>query len=528
MKARILFNLLLVAIICPVIAHTQSACTKTIFTSSTDLTQRQFPKSDIAVIKDISYAKPDLINGAPDVSFKDECSATDLCSKNSEALRYDMYYPTSHDYNSCPLPVMIMFHPGGFSDCSNKNNNYMQTYCIEFARRGFVAINLEYRRGVNEDESQPDRKYSTANQMLAIYRAVQDLRGAVRSVIARQLDNSFPNIRIDSSSIFIGGAGTTVMSAAFYTQQMFNDLLPGVKESLGKLDEKYYYGGIAIPFKVRGVMNIWGGIFTTVDRSFADYFIENQENIAPLISFHGALDDLIPVEQGFVYILDSPYNSETLCLDAPFRIKNKNGNQPDFIYVGSKSIYEFFDNILKVPSEVYIDCNMDHRLTYSTGFGTGITDPDSIQNYMVSRTVTFFQAVVAGKAKTLKDSRFIDCANYRKADNWADDNNNCKESDSCPSFGGGKKSDPFWEIPKSTSSLEYVARLINGSYQIQLKKAGNATVEVFDGNGQLLQRLNSGNGQFSINLKSIHQDLVIIKISQNGLSKSEKIMMLPQ
>lgn len=211
-----------------------------------------------------------------------------------------------------------------------------------------------------------------------------------------------------------------------------------------------------------------------------------------------------------------------------FRIKNNNGNQPDYLYIGSKTIYEFFDNILKVPSELYVACNMDHRLTYSTGFGTGISDPDSIQNYIVARAVTFFQAVVADKAKTLKDSRFIDCGNYRKANNWLDANDNCKESDRCPSFGGGGKPERFWEFPKTTVSLQYTSKFVQGSFYIQLNQPGEALVEVFHSNGQLLKSVRGTSGQFIIDFPNGRNDLLIVRISQNGLSKTEKIMKLPQ
>jgi hypothetical protein len=500
----------------------QAACNKTIFTASTDVTQRLYTEAELKVKNDVSYAKPDIGNIAPDVDFEGECSATNVCRRNGASLVYDMFYPKNHDYKNCPLPVMIMFHPGGFSDCSDKNNDYMRTYCREFARRGFVAINLEYRRGVNEDENQPDRRYSTANQMLAIYRAVQDLRGAVRSIVARQLDNSFSDVKIDPQNIFIGGAGTTVMSAAFYNQKMFNDLLPGVEKSLGKLDEKFYYGGIAIPFKVKGVMNLWGGIFSSVDRSFADYFLENKDSLPPLISFHGALDDLIPIEQAPVYILDSPFNKETFCLDAPFTIKNRNGSLPDFFYIGSKTIYEVFTNILKVPTELYVDCNMDHRLTYSTGFGTGQTNPDSIQNYIVARSATFFQAVVNNKTDKLKDSKFIDCANYRKANNWNDDNDDCKESDKCESFGGGDK---FFKtkFPAEISKL-YDASYLQGNLVVKMHQNGPTMIEIFNEKGELLKTRMMGNIEFKIDLTSLDKGLYFIRISQNGRSGTEKII----
>ncbi len=504
-------------------AKSQNACSKTIFNPNADFTNRMFSESEIKAKFNISYRKKGNEAVAPDIQYQDDCGSSLTCSTTGADLRYDMYYPGSHNYSGCPLPVVILFHPGGFSDCSSKGTDYYKTYCVEFARRGFVAINLEYRRGVDIDETQSDRKFSSASQLLAIYRAVQDLRGAIRSVIAREYDNSFPEINIDVKNIFIGGAGTTVLNTAYYTQEMFNEIAPGVQTSLGKLDEDYYYGSKSIPVDVKAVMNLWGGVFVPFDKSFARYFYENKKNIAPLISFHGALDGLIPLEEAPIYILDSPFNYQSYRVSSPFRLLNKNGDDADLLYVGSKRLYEFFKDNLDISTELYVDCKMDHKISRSSGFGTGVTNVDSVQNYIVGRSTIFFQSVVNKFAKNLKDSKFIDCENYRNGSSISDNNDNCKALDKCENIK--ETSSKFWEQKTVTEKqILCTTSFINKKLLINLKTAGLATLEVYTHSGQLVKNVKSETSLVTIDFNGMKSGVYMIRIVQNGNVQVEKIL----
>lgn len=503
--------------------NSQNACLKTIFNPDADFTNRMYSESEIKARFNISYRKKGNEPVAPDIQYKDDCGSSLTCSTTGADLRYDMYYPESHNYNGCPLPVVILFHPGGFSDCSSKGTDYYKTYCVEFARRGFVAINLEYRRGVDVDETQSDRKFSTASQLLAIYRAVQDLRGAIRSVIAREYDNSFPDIKVDVKNIFIGGAGTTVLNTAYYTQEMFNELVPGLQASLGKLDEDYYYGSKSIPVDVKAVMNLWGGVFVPFDKSFAKYFYENKKNIAPLISFHGALDGLIPIEEAPVYFLDSPFNYQSYCVKKSFQLVNNNGDDADLLYVGSKRLYEFFKDNLDISTELYVDCKMDHKISRNSGFGTGVTNVDSVQNYIVGRSATFFQSVVNKFAKNLKQSKFIDCENYRKGSSIQDSNNNCKQLDKCENLK--ETNSKFWEYKAiKEKQIIFTSSFTNKTLSLHMKNVGVANAEIYTHNGQLLQKLTSENSLITIDFNGLKSGVYMIRVVQNGNMQTEKIL----
>ena len=105
-------------------ANAQNACSNTIFNPKADLTERTFLESDIKYKLNISYRKKGNLPVAPDVQFQNDCGTSITCNTSGADLRYDMYYPQSHNYNQCPLPVFILCHSGGFSDCSSKGTDY--------------------------------------------------------------------------------------------------------------------------------------------------------------------------------------------------------------------------------------------------------------------------------------------------------------------------------------------------------------------------------------------------------------------
>ncbi len=102
----------------------------------------------------VNYAKPntqildvryvnDFVSGGGSNHY---CNTVTDCTDGSASLIYQVYYPNTAYSETKKLPAVILFHAGGFSDCTNFNTTEMQTYCTEFAKRGFVAFNVEYRR----------------------------------------------------------------------------------------------------------------------------------------------------------------------------------------------------------------------------------------------------------------------------------------------------------------------------------------------------------------------------------------------
>ena len=379
-----------------------------------------------------------------------------LCGNDhNSVLYYDVYYPNNsvysiEDYENCPLPCIIFFHGGSVSDCSNLHGSL--NIAIEWARRGFVVFNVEYRRGRLFDP----RGYYSVQFVLAFYRAFQDGRGAVRSIIKRQNnettgDNWQDNYRINANAIFLAGAsaGSAIaMNVAYYTSQtMLDAIMPGVSNSsvLGPVDANYYYGGTGMEYhtKIKGVLNMWGNVFVPWSFRFniPDYFTNYVQNtyLQPLISFHGKLDGVatwnaIPVDLSHNSFEGINYNSETHCLlaDPGSYSVDINANTNDLLAVGSNQLYEML-NELNIFTEFYLDCEMGHSLSNpgSRYFGLSPGSAESDANlYIMKRSATFFQAILTNSTSQPSVNKFTECENFSFGCN-NDSNDGWSNEDDC-------------------------------------------------------------------------------------------------
>src|SRR3954471_788244 len=148
-------------------------------------------------ILDVNYINDSLSGGGS----SRPCSTTNDCTDGSSNLIYEVYYPNMQYSDTRKLPAFIFFHDGGFTDCINFHSAPTVTYCTEFAKRGFVVFNVEYRRGKVEDIN---TKYTSASRWLALYRSIQDVRGAIRTIVSRESNKVTP-YRINVRHIFLGG-----------------------------------------------------------------------------------------------------------------------------------------------------------------------------------------------------------------------------------------------------------------------------------------------------------------------------------
>src|SRR4030095_5589109 len=164
-------------------------------TTSGQICDNDFTTNDtnsISIDSNIVYSNP---NNPPK-----EWNCTDT------VLTYDVYYPSNYNFTNKKLPAIFMIHGGGFKDGTTKKRSAQ--YCAEFAMRNFIAINIEYRTGLKDGES-----CFSATRMFAVYRAIQDVRGAIRKVVADEKSSSPPNYRIDLDALFIGGMSAGAITA---------------------------------------------------------------------------------------------------------------------------------------------------------------------------------------------------------------------------------------------------------------------------------------------------------------------------
>jgi hypothetical protein len=207
----------------------------------------------------------------------------------------------------------------------------MDSMCKHFARRGFIAMNIEYRRGRVLDTV--DTKFTTIQHEISVYKGGQDMRGACRSAIKLQRFHTALNLpfQIDTTKIFLGGnsAGALMsMLTAYYRDQAMIDTAfpvapgsPKFKDVLGPINADFYYGDTTIEYrsKIKGVFAMWGGmpIPVSFENNKAAFFGNGASSTdnAPMIGFHGALDPIFPIQarnNRFIFHRRLKYTNQTI------------------------------------------------------------------------------------------------------------------------------------------------------------------------------------------------------------------------
>lgn len=423
---------------------------------SVDLRDSVFEIDSLTGSKVITYSKAN--STFSDISYppnrKPTCgvSATQIvCTNDTSVLKYAAWYPKKR---GCARGCIILIHGGSFSDCSDYLTLQIKFMCREFAKRGFVSISPEYRRGNIEDTNSTTAKhYYSAQSLIAVYRGLQDMNGLVRSLIAaaRIYNPLTDSLHIDTNYIFLGGlsAGSVLAEEVAYDQSQgkVDSLFPGLHARLGSIHANYYKGDttIEIASKIKGVLNCWGPLYVT--RQFAGnpaLFFKGDVNIAPQISFEGKLDTVFNYLSENIFFsplrtMGYNFNSESHCLDSggTYTLHPDINGNPDLIELGARGIYNMFKGA-HIPCENYTDCSMHHGLDdtdgaahYHSDFGTGDTTAAQTNLYIVQRTVIYFQAIVNNLAKKLDASGFTDCENFRYGCDTTDNNAGCNDSDHC-------------------------------------------------------------------------------------------------
>lgn len=160
--------------------------------------------------KQFSYRKISNIEYGIDTNFAGKATS----------LKLDLYKPV-HDSN-CLRPVMIVVHGGAWL-AGDKNDAGIVSICEEFVQRGYMVASVNYRMGFHPTNyyvpyalcPQPVCTYAfdSAEYIRAAFRAVQDLKAAIRFLKSRSSQDS-----TDKNNFYLlgesAGAFTTI-SAAF-------------------------------------------------------------------------------------------------------------------------------------------------------------------------------------------------------------------------------------------------------------------------------------------------------------------------
>ena len=198
-------------------------------------------------------------------------------------LDMDVYEPTGDTLSN--RPVIIFIHAGAFFSGHNELDDVI-ALSIASAKRGYVAVSMNYRLGLNIISSYSGER--------AVYRGVQDASAAVRYL--REFHQDYG---IDYENIFVWGtsAGSFIGLHLAFTE---DDERPestyggGGDPDLGCIDcegNDYMHDS-----KPKAVISCWGAI-GDLD------WIEQEDNI-PTIMFHGTLDSVVPFNSGFPFTIN--------------------------------------------------------------------------------------------------------------------------------------------------------------------------------------------------------------------------------
>jgi len=235
---------------------------KTIFSSS-------------QVTKDVVYSNVPALNSP----YMDE-SNTSL-----QNLVMDIYQPNGDVQKN--RPVIIFAHGGGFIT-GNRNHDDAKAFCDSFARKGYVAVSIEYRQGVFTLSDAP------MHYTRAVYRGLQDGRSAIRF-----LRSKASTYGIDANKIYFAGssAGAFIGLHIIYLDIPFEKpTYAGIYSygtpiinapDLGDLDIGQNIGYSGEP---NGVISFWGAIAST---NLITY-----DNNKPVFLVHGTSDVIVPFKIG--------------------------------------------------------------------------------------------------------------------------------------------------------------------------------------------------------------------------------------
>lgn len=262
-------------------------------------------------------------------------------------LKYNVWYPKLALDPLAKRPFILMVHGGGFVSGQRQD---LDTLCLMFARRGFVAATIDYRLKYDS------RCRDTLTKVFAVYRAIQDAHAAMRFFVANA--NS---LRIDTSKLLVGGSSAgagTVLGLSYMSQQEINQLYPRVKDSLGKLDTSG--NAYRVPFRIKGLFNNWGGLQK-------DYF--DAADAVPMISFHGEADAVVDIDSA----------ADVDCLAAPPTVWGSRTLHHQVVAAGKCS-----------------------NITVAVGAGHGIfNNTNAEKEFRVSKAACFFKSLFCGGCDTV-------------------------------------------------------------------------------------------------------------------------------
>lgn len=225
-------------------------------------------------------------------------------------LSMDVYQPSGDVATKRPL--IILLHAGSYLPkgtnqlpFGDKSDSTIIELCNRFAKRGWVAVSMNYRLGWNPLASTQEAKAKGIIQ--AVYRSMQDAKACIRFF---KKDAAGSNVyKVDTTQIVLGGdnsGGYTVLAAAALNkvpELSYPKFLDGANQPFvsqaawGDFDGNNglysYYSNPGHSSNFQMVLNLGGAMGDTLWQEVGEI---------PMVAFHGVADPLTPYGTGIVTV----------------------------------------------------------------------------------------------------------------------------------------------------------------------------------------------------------------------------------
>jgi len=121
-------------------------------------------------------------------------------------LKYDVYEPYGDTLSA--RPVMLLMHGGAYLKLIDESSPDLVRLCKYFAKRGYVALSIDYRQEPNVNSLKSEEK-----MVKAVSRALIDTKEAVDHFVNMYINGN--PFRIDTSKAIIGGVSAGAVSSMF-------------------------------------------------------------------------------------------------------------------------------------------------------------------------------------------------------------------------------------------------------------------------------------------------------------------------
>jgi len=218
--------------------------------------------------------------------------AGDSTSVKISVQKMDIYMPIPAMDTMAKRPVIFYAHTGSFlpkgingQATGDKNDSAAVELCKQWAKRGYVAIAVNYRTGWNPIAT--DQDVRTGTLLNAVYRSVHDLKQAVRVAKYTTLGNN--PFAIDENKMVVYGQGS-----GGYTSLAYGSMTKQAELELDKF--KDVYGNSYVNTTRVGTVDGFGGTMNLYQDSFSTAGITSDVEL--VVNAGGALADISWIEAG--------------------------------------------------------------------------------------------------------------------------------------------------------------------------------------------------------------------------------------